>query len=357
MTFEIISRACSAFVQVDNSTASKPRMAALCRNSGQTQAKRSPAKSTSTALLNRVIEDHPMKKVLCSLVRTTMIVFFLPSVSQAAPGIPQMRTYVSGLGSDTNPCTVSLPCSSFRAALAATAAGGEIYVLNSANYGAMTINKAVTITSEGAVAGVLATSGVGLTIRAGAGDVINLRGLDIDGGNSGSTGIQFVSGQALNIQKSLVHGFANSGIIFSPAGTASLSVSDTTVTSNHSNGILVTGPVNGALNRVTASGNGVGIFASGAGVSLTLTDIVASNNSYGVGASASAMMVRNSTMSSNALGMSADRTAVVRVSQSTITANGTGLEVTNGGQVLSFGNNNISGNGTDGLTTTTVAMR
>jgi nitrous oxidase accessory protein NosD len=241
--------------------------------------------------------------------------------------------------------------------LAATAAGGEIYVLNSANYGAVTINKAVTITSEGAVAGVLATSGVGLTIQAGAGDVINLRGLDIDGGNSGSTGIQFVSGQALNIQKSAVRGFANSGIAFSPAGAASLSVSDTTVTSNHSNGILVSGTVKGALNRVTASGNGVGIFASGAGVSLTLTDTVASNNSYGVGASASAVMVRNSTMSNNAVGISADKTAIARVGQSTVTGNGTGLQATNGGQVLSFGTNNVSGNGIDGVATTTVAMR
>jgi hypothetical protein len=42
-------------------------------------------------------------------------------------------------------------------ALALTIAGGEIYVLNSANYGAVTINKAVTITSEGAVVGVLPT--------------------------------------------------------------------------------------------------------------------------------------------------------------------------------------------------------
>ena len=300
-----------------------------------------------------------MKKVLRSLIWTTMIVPALPAVAQAAspPAAPQMRTYVSGLGSDTNPCTASLPCSSFRVALAATAAGGEIYVLNSANYGAVTINKAVTITSEGAVAGVLATSGVGLTIQAGAGDVINLRGLDIDGGNSGSVGIQFSSGRALNIQKSVVRGFANSGIVFSPTGAASLFVSDTTVTNNHGNGILVTGTVNGALNRVTASGNGVGIFASGAGVSLTLTNTVAGNNIYGIGANASVVIVANSTVSSNAVGISADQTAVARISQSTVTGNGTGLQATNGGQMLSFGNNNVSGNGTDGVATTTVAMQ
>src|ERR1700719_2988245 len=151
---------------------------------------------TCLASSNRVTEDHPMKKLLRSLVRTTAIVSLLPVVSQAAvaSGIPQMRTYVSGLGSDANSCSASLPCSSFRVALAATAAGGEIYVLNSANYGVVTINKAVTITSEGALAGVLATSGVGLTIQAGAGDGVNPRGPDIDGGHFGSTGNPFGSG-------------------------------------------------------------------------------------------------------------------------------------------------------------------
>jgi hypothetical protein len=50
----------------------------------------------------------------------------------------------------------------------------------------ITINKAVAITSGGAVAGILAASGIGINISAGAQDVINLSGLDIDGNNFGS---------------------------------------------------------------------------------------------------------------------------------------------------------------------------
>jgi len=73
-------------------------------------------------------------------------------------------------------CSVSSPCQTLQTALALTAAEGEIYVPDSANYRAVTINKAVSITSERAVAGVLATSGAGITVAAGAGDVINLRG-------------------------------------------------------------------------------------------------------------------------------------------------------------------------------------
>jgi len=301
-----------------------------------------------------------MTNILRPLMRQMMMILLLSGVAKAqvhtASTVPQMRTFVSGLGSDTNPCTAASPCKTFTAALALTMAGGEIYVLNSANYGAVTISKAVTITSEGAVAGVLATSGAGLTIKAGAGDAINLRGLDIDGGNSGATGIQFVSGGALSIQKSVVRGFSSSGIAFTPTGASALFVSDTTVTNNHNNGILVTGTVNGALNRMTASGNGVGIFVSGTGVNLTLTDVVATNNSYGLGAHASVVMSRNSTISSNAVGIAADQSAIVRVSQSTVTANGTGLQTTSGGQVVSFGNNNFSGNNTDGAATSTVAL-
>src|SRR5881275_1519114 len=68
----------------------------------------------------------------------------LPAQAQAT------RSYVSGTGRDSTSCTVSAPCKTLQAALTATAAGGEIYVLNSSNYGAATINTAVTITSEGA---------------------------------------------------------------------------------------------------------------------------------------------------------------------------------------------------------------
>src|SRR3954454_17861644 len=135
-------------------------------------------------------------------MRLLGIIFIAPILSDAADAAtrapppsptPLMRTYVSGLGSDGNPCTAASPCATFQAALALTLAGGEIFVLNSANYGPVTINKGLTITSEGAVAGILATSGAAITINAGPNDAVNLRGLGLDGANSGTVGIQFTS--------------------------------------------------------------------------------------------------------------------------------------------------------------------
>jgi hypothetical protein len=284
----------------------------------------------------------------------------VPLIPVSSLAAPQARTYVSAQGNDANPCLVSSPCRTFQAALTLTNAGGEIFVLNSANYGAVTIAKAVTITSEGAVAGVLATTGVGITINAGASDVVNLRGLDIDGGKTGATGIQFSSGSALNIQRSVIRGFTGSGINFAPSSASSLFVSDTMVSNNQGNGILVSGgaaALKGALTRVTATGNGVGFFASGASVTMTVADAVASNNTYGIGANAAAVMVRNSAVSSNSVGIAADQNAIVRVGQSTVTANATGWQATNGGQTQSYGNNNVSGNTTDGTISTTVALQ
>jgi hypothetical protein len=284
---------------------------------------------------------------------------------------PQMRSFVSAQGNDSNPCSVTLPCRNLQAAMALTLAGGEIYVRDSAGFGpTVTINKAVTIISEGAIAGMTAL-GVGIIISAGANDVITLRGFDIDGANSGSVGIRFNSGQSLIIQKSSIRGFTNSGIIFAPnAGTSALFISDTTVTNNGSYGIMIapsgSGAVNGALNRVMAFGNGmtsqgVGIFAYGGNstgaLNIAMTDTVASNNYYGIGGGAAAVMVRNSTVNNNAIGIRADQGAIVRVGQSTVTANGTGWQATNGGLLQSYGNNNVSGNSIDGTLTSTLALQ
>src|SRR5215468_8819023 len=111
------------------------------------------------------------------------------------------RTFVSGNGSDSNPCSLAAPCRSFAGALTQTSPGGEIAVLDTAGYGAVTITQAVSIVNEeGVEAGITVTSGNGITINAGATDVVNLRGLTLVGAAGGSSGITFNTGRVLNIQ-------------------------------------------------------------------------------------------------------------------------------------------------------------
>jgi hypothetical protein len=92
----------------------------------------------------------------------------------------QQRRFVSGTGSDANPCSLPAPCRTFTAAIAAVAADGEVVVLDPAGYGPFTVTKGVTITvPPGLYAGITAFSGDGVTVNAGPSDVVVLRGLTL----------------------------------------------------------------------------------------------------------------------------------------------------------------------------------
>ena len=56
------------------------------------------------------------------------------------------RAYLSVNGKDTNPCTVQQPCRLLPAALAAVNDGGEVLMLDSANYNTTTVSVAKSVT-------------------------------------------------------------------------------------------------------------------------------------------------------------------------------------------------------------------
>src|SRR5438445_11876732 len=80
------------------------------------------------------------------------------------------RTWVSGVGDDANPCSRTAPCKTFAGAISKTAAAGEINVLDPGGFGAVTITKSITISSEGFEAGVLVSGTNGIVIAAAATD-------------------------------------------------------------------------------------------------------------------------------------------------------------------------------------------
>ena len=62
----------------------------------------------------------------------------------AAPALAQLnRTAVSSGGNDANSCALGAPCRTFSRAMSQTNDSGEILVLDSAGYGAFTINRSV----------------------------------------------------------------------------------------------------------------------------------------------------------------------------------------------------------------------
>src|SRR2546430_3251592 len=64
------------------------------------------------------------------------------------------RSWVSGNGSDGNPCTRAAPCLSFFVAQVFTNAGGIINSLHPGDFGALTITKAITIDCTGTTPGI-----------------------------------------------------------------------------------------------------------------------------------------------------------------------------------------------------------
>jgi hypothetical protein len=303
-------------------------------------------------------KEFSMTKITPALFTVALLVFSL----HTAPGqATTFRTFVSAHGSDANACTLLAPCKTFAAALAQTTAGGIIDVLDPAGYGAVTITKSITINGRD-WASILVTSGAtAITINAGASDVINLRGLIIDGAGSGDTGIVFNSGGTLNIQNSVIRRFTGAGIFFKPPTSGKLFVSDTLVADNTLNGIglFPSGPstVTAMLNRVELDSNFSGLLADGTNslggaIKVTVADSVAANNanigfvsSSAAGLAVTSVMLVRCVAVNNGTGVKADGTpATLRSAQSTVTGNATGWIAANGGTLFTYGDNNVDGN-------------
>jgi hypothetical protein len=255
------------------------------------------------------------------------------------------RTFVSGHGDDTNPCSLSSPCRSFTQALSQTNAGGEITVLDAAGYGAVTITKSVSIINDGVgEAGITVTSAIdAITVNAGATDVVTLRGLTLVGGGVGKNGITFKTGKALNVQNNAIGGFTAIGIA-GLSGSGTLNVSDTIISNNGGTGVNVNG-TGGAFERIQVAnngGHGLGLQASG--LLATVADSVANNNTdsgFVVTVGANVAIV-NSRAVGNGTGVS---TAIggtkLSLANTTILGNTKGFNVGTAGTMFTFGNNYI----------------
>jgi len=284
------------------------------------------------------------------------------------------RTFVSALsGNDANDCSRPTPCRTFAGALGKTAAGGVIDVLDPGGYSSVTINKSISIVADGGGdAGILVSAGsTGITISAGLGDKIILRGLTIEGAGGGDTGIRFWSGQSLIIENCVVRNHTGTGIAFQPNGgtAADLQVSNTMAAHNGIYGIMIFPSGAGlalkaTLNQVKMySNDSAGLRVSGltsasGTINVTVLDSVAASNAgdgLGVdsavagGATANLMVARTGVLNNHSFGVQAyGSLATARVRESIITGNGTGVAIASGGTLLSYKDNSIDANGTDG---------
>jgi len=284
------------------------------------------------------------------------------------------QTWVSGTGANAGSCPRTAPCRTFQYAANNTDPNGVINVLSAGDFGPLTIANPLSIIAHGVEAGITsAKNGAAITISAPTHADILLRGLTIDLRGTANDGIVFLSGRALHLYKSVVRNAVN-GILFRPTDTTrGLYVTDSVIADSAERGILVTPITTGGatvvLDRVRVhSGGGEGIYLVGSSTTGTIAatirnSAVVGHSAAGIaaagsgGGSTSAAVVR-SAAALNGTGVTVNGPNVtIHISNATTTGNATGLASFSNGEIVSLGNNNVSGNTTDGAPTSIIAQQ
>jgi hypothetical protein len=219
----------------------------------------------------------------------------------------------------------------------------------------------------------------GINIAAGAGDIVRLRGLDIEGIGTGLIGINVVGVGTLRIENCKIWGFNAGtavGVLFSiPTGFGSeLYVSDSIISENGIGGSTGGGIVTSAagtatgrfsLDRVRVDNNSAGVRivtnAGGTGqMSLSMRNSTVSGNSANgitvLSTAATAVAaLDNVAATSNGTGVVADGAATrVLITRLTAVANNVGISTASSGQIISYLDNHINNNiASNGVPTST----
>jgi len=289
-----------------------------------------------------------VKKLVAFLLLGSSALLSLHASAQAT------RTWVSGVGSDANPCSRTTPCQTWAGAISKTSAFGEIDALDPGGFGTVTITKSIIIDGGPNAGGISAAGISGITINAASTDVITIRNLHIEclGGVSPcANGINVVSAQALHVQHVDIVAFGNginissatslyvdgvtihdgtgNGINFAPPSTSYASVTDSTF-ENNANGVVANDFARMTVSNSTAAGNtgsGFTVQANAAAAALNLINCNALFN-------ATAGFTANGPGSA---------TATLRLSGNSAMSNGVAVSSTGTTSVLSFKNNPITG--------------
>jgi len=270
------------------------------------------------------------------------------------------RSAVSVTGLDSNPCTTASPCRSFGAAIAATAADGEIIAMSSGGYGPFTIDKGITVSGIPGVHAAITTTGDGIYVNpAGAVNVI-IRNLVMIGPPStmgSSNGVRVDGHCHVHITGCVLRGFPGSGV---QAFAGTVSVDHCTIVAN-SQGVGVgnfTPGVTTTIMTVTDSlieGNDSGV-STGTDTKLTISHSTIALCSDGIDiapqgtpANSSTVVVERSVISGMinsgiALFPANGNVATLYVSDTLFEQTSKPVTNQSGGTVYSFGNNEMANN-------------
>lgn len=235
-------------------------------------------------------------------------------VSTVVADAQATRTWVSGVGDDVNPCSRTAPCKTFAGAISKTAAGGEINCLDPGGFGALTITKSITVDCTGTFGSSLASLTNGFIVN-GATAVVRLRGLQINGAGNGLNGVKIIAATRVVIENVVIDGFTLSGINVENTAATQVLVNNSSIRNN-----------------------------AGAGIN-------------GVPTGTAEIAVTNSFFTGNGTAVVANANATIRLSGNSIMHNTVGLSYAKQGKIISFKDNAIDANGTNGTPTSTAILQ
>jgi hypothetical protein len=270
------------------------------------------------------------------------------------------RTWISGVGDDANPCSRTAPCKTLQGTISKTAANGEINAIDAGGFGAVTITKSITIDFSNVLGGVL-VSGTNAIIINGSETKVTLRGLDINGLNTGLSGVRILNAETVALENCTIYGF-NRGISDERATDGQLSVTNTIIKNNLQENVFI-GAVGSEVRAIfdnvqMKNGSGMGLWARYGSIVILRNSIVSGNVDTGVLAQDTAVVeIDGGVVSQNMFGITTGAgTPVVRLSGVTITMNKEGLTVS-AGSIISYGNNKMTGNTSDGAPSQTISLQ
>jgi hypothetical protein len=308
-----------------------------------------------------------MKRILISLFCAALLGGFSSGAFAQAT-----RTWVSGVGDDVNPCSRTAPCKTFAGAISKTANNGEISTLDPGGFGTVTITKSITINGTGTLSSILAagTNGVNVNDSATATPnsiVVLLRDISINGANTGFDGIRFTSGKSLMVDHCWIYGFNGNG-------TNSDGIDVNLITNGKLrviNGTVIENVTGDGIHMNTSSGTpAVAVIDNTSIMNCGQDGIEAVNNTHvELIRSNVSIMGANGVLVSGAncqvnldddliahcvvTGLKSFTASAIRVSDTVIANNNTGLNA-NGGTIDSFQGNSLIGNPAPGSFSSTT---
>jgi hypothetical protein len=298
-------------------------------------------------------------------------------VAFVSPSCAATTTFVSGKGSDSNPCTLTLPCRTINFALG-IAGNGTVSCLDAGPYNEnFSTSLSFTLDCQGVVYASASNYAIGLRTTNAL-----FRHVIFDGSAGGGSAVVIGSGNVV-FEDCTFQNFTTSpgqAVQFAPTVAGShLTVTDSVFTNNGGAaggvGIYIQpshGITAGAvIERTQLTGNAFGIFADGSSGGTALVDVrystitdsvfdgISASTGGQPGSPVASIVVEHSASNHNG-GRGINATgplSYVSLSDSTVDWNATGLNTVNGGTILSYKNNMIAGNLSPGVTPLSFSLQ